>query len=112
MAIRPEHKMSLEERAKQFSPFSALRGLELALLKKEKEKLLVSRKILADDKEEEINEKLILISDGDRAEIIYYRFGEYHRICDFIDKIDKKEKCIKMGDIVINFCDITEIKIK
>ena len=35
MASRPEHKMSLEERAKQFSPFSALRGLELALLKKD-----------------------------------------------------------------------------
>ena len=35
MASRPKEKMSIENRAKQFSPFSALRGLEEALIIKE-----------------------------------------------------------------------------
>lgn len=37
MAKKPTHKMSIENRAKQFMPFAALKGLEEALEKKEKE---------------------------------------------------------------------------
>lgn len=36
MAKRPKYHMSIEDRAKQFMPFSALRGLEEALEAKER----------------------------------------------------------------------------
>lgn len=37
MASRPRVKMPISERAKQFMPFAALKGLPEALLKKERE---------------------------------------------------------------------------
>ena len=37
MGKRPRHKMPISERAKQFAPFAAIRGLEEALRKKEEE---------------------------------------------------------------------------
>lgn len=36
MANKPKHKMPIEERAKQFMPFTALKGLPEALAAKEK----------------------------------------------------------------------------
>ncbi len=35
MPKKPSEKMSIEDRAKQFAPFSALKGLDEALKKKE-----------------------------------------------------------------------------
>ena len=37
MAGRPRNRMSIEQRAKQFMPFAALRGLPEALARKEQE---------------------------------------------------------------------------
>ena len=36
MASKPKHKMPIEDRAKQFMPFAALKGLPDALAAKEK----------------------------------------------------------------------------
>lgn len=37
MPKKPDAKMSIEDRAKQFAPFSALKGLDEALEQKERE---------------------------------------------------------------------------
>ena len=37
MGHKPKHKMPIAERAKQFAPFAAIKGLEAALKKKEQE---------------------------------------------------------------------------
>ncbi len=50
---RPKSKrprMDLLNRAKLFSPFSALRGFDIAVLMKEKEKALMTRAELSDDR--------------------------------------------------------------
>lgn len=46
--------MSVENRAKLFSPFSALRGFYIEILTQEQDRLLVPQIILASDREEEI----------------------------------------------------------
>lgn len=48
VASRPKNKMPISERAKQFMPFSALKGLDEAIAKKEEELL----KKLEDSKED------------------------------------------------------------
>ncbi|MBO4556461.1 MAG: hypothetical protein J5706_06835 [Elusimicrobiales bacterium] len=40
MGQKPRNKMPIKERAKQFAPFAAIRGLEAALKRKEQELLL------------------------------------------------------------------------
>ena len=51
MAGRPRTKMSIENRAKQFMPFAALKGLPDALAAKEK--IVVEKIELSSDMEEE-----------------------------------------------------------
>ena len=50
------------ERAKIFLPFDALKGLKEAL--REKEKILVDKKILSIEEKEKISKKLIQIKKG------------------------------------------------
>ena len=55
-------KMSREERAKQFLPFSAVRGLEEALERKRQELFVEVPHVLCSDAEEEINDTLNTLS--------------------------------------------------
>ena len=52
--ISKHPKMSVENRAKLFAPFSALRGFDIEILTQEQDRLLVPQIILASDREEEI----------------------------------------------------------
>ena len=65
-------KMSREERAKQFLPFSAVRGLEEALERKRQELFVESKRILCNDAEEEIDEVLRDLKKGDFVLIEYF----------------------------------------
>ena len=57
MAGRPRTKMSIENRAKQFMPFAALKGLPDALAAKEK--IVVEKIELSSDMEEELDRKIM-----------------------------------------------------
>ena len=52
--ISKHPKMSVENRAKLFTPFSALRGFDIEILTTEQYRLLVPQVTLACDQEEEI----------------------------------------------------------
>lgn len=112
MASKPKVKMSNAERAKQFMPFSPLSGLGMAMIKKEKEKIREKRKALADDKEEELNEKLGLLEEGDTAEILFYSRGMYLKLCGDVEELNKTQKFLIIDGTKIRFFDIYEIKIK
>ena len=56
MASKPKHKMPIEDRAKQFMPFAALKGLPEALAAKEK--IAVPKTELSMEKVEEPNQKI------------------------------------------------------
>ena len=62
-------KMDLTNRAKLFSPFSALRGFDIAVLTKQKENALVERAWLSEDMREVLERKLRQISAGDRVTV-------------------------------------------
>ena len=62
MAGRPRAKMSVQDRAKQFLPFAALKGLPEALA--EKERVVVPKIILTEDMSEELNRKMQQIEPG------------------------------------------------
>ena len=58
MGYEKRIKMSQEERAKQFLPFSAVRGLEEALERKRQELFVEVPHVLMSDAEEEIDNTL------------------------------------------------------
>ena len=71
MTKKPKTKMSIEERAKQFMPFAALRGLPDALAKKEK--ILVPKIVLSPEMEEELDQRMHLLSKGNMATVVYFQ---------------------------------------
>lgn len=79
-------KMSPLERAKQFMPFAALKGLPEALF--EKERVTVPKSELSDERSEEIDRELHKIEKGDIITAVYYSNGEYLKISGVVTKID------------------------
>ena len=100
-------KMSMSNRAKQFVPFDALKGFQEALRKKEK--MPVPRKELAEEKAEELNEKLKKLTTGKIITVVYYNDGEYIQLTGIVVKIEKKKKYLQMAEIIIPIDDISDI---
>ena len=86
MPSKPKQKMPIEERAKQFMPFSALKGLEEALASKEK--IIVPKKELTQDYAEELNLKLKSLKAGSIITVVYYCKEEYIKLTGMIAKIN------------------------
>ena len=81
MAGRPRTKMSIENRAKQFMPFAALKGLPDALAAKEK--IVVEKIELSSDMEEELNRKMHGLCKGMIATVVYFENYEYLKVTFF-----------------------------
>ncbi len=96
-------KMSMHDRAAQFSPFAALTGHDAAL---EETARLTDTRIELDDCEKEIiNEKLMMISDGTQVVTVTYfkpderKFGgAYVDVTDTVKKIDVYSREIIMSN--------------
>lgn len=73
-------KMSRENRAKQFAPFDALKGLREALFLKEYEHEKIAKGELQEEAIIEISQKLNKITKHDLIEVTYYSSGYYHKI--------------------------------
>lgn len=101
-------KSSKLERAKIFLPFDALKGFQEAL--REKEKVLVSKRILSNEEKEKISNKLIQIKKGMIIKIIYFENDEYIELEGIVSSIDFVYKTIKIVKKEILFSDILDIK--
>lgn len=114
-------KMSLENRAAQFAPFSALSGYNEAC--REVERITDNKKILSDGVLDIINEKLNYIksniSSNLEVSIKYFlkdkkkNGGSYIEIRGYVKKIDNNFCKVYFKDgTIINFDDILSIDIK
>lgn len=107
MATRPKHKMSREERAKQFMPFSALKGLDEALI--EKEKIVVPKIELSEDSAVELDRKMHTLERGKMATVVYYHKDEYLKLTGVVAKIDEDSRILQIVNTKISFEDIYDI---
>ncbi|MBO5394660.1 MAG: YolD-like family protein [Clostridia bacterium] len=72
--------MSRQDRAKQFAPFDALKGLQDALRIKEFEHERVQRGEIQEEKANEISRTLISLEKNSRVKATYYSDGHYFDI--------------------------------
>ena len=100
--------MSIENRAKQFAPFSALRGLpeELTAM----EKIVVPKLELSEYMAEELNKMLSLLKPGDMATVVYFSNDEYIKVTGMIARIDVECRMLQIVEKRIDFDDIYSIK--
>ncbi len=98
------------DRAKQFLPFDALKGLQEALREKEiedEEKIELSEESLT-ELENEFNK----IEKGSYVKIRYYKNRQYIEINGIVTNIDYTRKKIQIDkNENINMCDIVNISI-
>ncbi len=110
MPKKPQTKMPISERAKQFMPFAAVKGYHEALAKKEH--ITVPKNELTDDMAELLDYSLKSIQRGNVITVVYYHEKEYIKICGMAAKIDNEAKTLTVVDRIINFEDIINIEIE
>ncbi|MDE7430398.1 MAG: YolD-like family protein [Lachnospiraceae bacterium] len=96
------------DRAKQFAPFDALRGLREAL--EQKEKMPVQKIDLSDERKSDIDYKLHQISLNDLLTITYFHNGEYVERTGMVTKISPVTHTFQIEDSIIAFEDIYDIQ--
>lgn len=102
--------VSRSDRARQFLPFDALKGLQEALREKEVE--LDERKELSEESIEELSNKLQMVERGNKVRLVYYHQRKYRQIEETVIDIKViQKKLILEGDLRINFADIIYVEI-
>ena len=97
----------MENRAKQFMPFAALKGYEEAL--RAKEKIVVPKIELSEEKKEELNQKMQQVHKNDMITVVYFSQGEYLQMEGLVSRIDVTAKVLKVVNTKIAFADIYEL---
>ena len=108
MGTRPRLPMARADRAKQFAPFSALKGLESAI---ERKRLLAATRRMPSEREAQIlNDRLSRLSAGDRVYVMYFTKKGYIKRTVTVFDIDTTRRAILTDGEYIFFDDIYAIK--
>ena len=100
-------KERMENRAKQFIPFSALKGYEEAL--RAKEKIVVEKIELSEEKKEELDFKIQQIQKNDIVTVVYFSKEEYIKVEGMVSRLDMDAKMLKIVNTKIPFDDIYDL---
>ncbi|MDO5112433.1 MAG: YolD-like family protein [Clostridia bacterium] len=112
MASRPREKMPVLERAKQFMPFAAVRGLDAALAQKERELERVEKRELFEETAEQLNETLCMLKKGMRLSVTYYGDGTYRQVTEAFGAVDAAARVLRLQNARIPLDDICSIAIE
>ena len=114
-------KMSIENRAKLFTPFSALRGFDIEILTQEQDRLLMPQISLASDRDEEIYRLLNGLHQGDWATVTYFvpvkhiaqqLLGEYTVVSGEVKRVDDVEQLLVLEGYPIPFGNIHALTVQ
>lgn len=103
--------MNRADRAAQFAPFDALKGLKEAIKEREERKSRISRRELSEEQQEVLSETIKQLETGAMVEVVFYCNGHYFTILDTFADVNPTNKYIMVGERKINFFDLYEIKI-
>ncbi len=102
-------KMSRADRAKQFAPFDALKGLQETIKIKEYEHERIASTQMSEDEIKEISAVLLSLEKGDEVQIEFFRDGHILNLIGF-SKLDVYKQKIYVGAFEINLDEIRKIK--
>ena len=102
--------MDRKERAKQFMPFDALKGLSDALRLKEYENESVLKGELSEEKAKEISSLLFNLPKCNKCEVLYFSEGHYKSIEGKL-VLKLEENCIVCDKQKILLDDVFDVKL-
>lgn len=97
----------MDNRAKQFVPFAAVKGYEEAL--RAKEKIVVEKIELSEERKAELDFKLHQIRKNDMITVVYFHKDEYIRIEGMVSRLDADARVLKIVNTKIPFDDIYDL---
>ncbi len=97
----------MSDRAGQFMPFAALKGFYELI--REKERVIVPRHEVAEDKAEELSNEINSLENGMMTRIVYYSDGEYVSVEGIVTKLDLVSRKLWIVKTEIDFDDIWDI---
>lgn len=100
--------MVTADRAKQFIPFNALKGLQEAL--EAKERLPIPRADLSEEHLMELDAIVRRVREGDMLQLICYHNGHYEKITGRAEKISLPGRYIRITERSISFSDIYDMR--
>lgn len=100
-------KIKMENRAKQFVPFAALKGYDEAL--RAKEKIVVEKIELSEEKKAELDYKIQQIQKNDIVTVVYFLKDEYIKVEGMVSRIDIDARVLKIVNTKIPFDDIYDL---
>ena len=102
--------MSIRMRTKQFAMFDALKGLTETIA--EKERQYYPKRELTEERINELNQCLSQLKCGDVVTVKYYcHYGrQYQQLTGVVVKVDAFWKALQIGETVIGFLEINEIR--
>ncbi len=103
--------MNRQDRAKQFLPFDALKGLREEMKKREELTLRENKRELLDEEIENITKELLKIKKGNVVEVSFFNLGYTKNIKGEITCKNLTFKYVIIQDIKIFFDDIYSLKI-
>lgn len=110
MGSKPKKHMSISDRAKQFSPFAAVVGLDKALAEKEREMFKTEKLELSEDGAVKLNKILSELKKGDRVKAEYYFDGEYLTAEGVVRAFDAVNRMLMINETKIGFDELYDIR--
>lgn len=103
--------MTREQRAKQFMPFDAMKGLQEALRDREERHSRVERHGISEEEQEALSAVMNKLSKGDKIRISYY--SHFHDVEKYgtVTAINYAYRFLKVDEEKIVFDDIYKITI-
>ncbi len=102
-------KMPPDKRAAQFLPFQAVKGLDEALLAKEK--IIVPKIELSEESLKELDLKMHLIKKGMIITVVYFHKDEYLKLTGMVARLDETARLLQIVNTKIPFDDILDVVI-
>ncbi len=112
MANRPRARMPVAERAKQFMPFAAVKGLDEALELRRRAREWTPRAELSSEQQDAISARLGRLSRGMEVAISHYAAGGYETTRGRLEQLDEPGRRLRVAGRDIAFDDIRTITIR
>lgn len=117
--ISKHPKMAIANRAKLFTPFSALRGFDIEILTTEQDRLLVPQVSLSVDQQEAIYRTLNDLRKGDWVTVTYFapvkiiegrQQGEYRTLSAEVKKVDEAERLLVLANGAVSLDNLHSLR--
>ena len=118
-SLRKHPRMTLQNRAKIFSPFSPLRGYDEQLAAEKQRTERVPKRILTEEEMSALSDRLMQVTKGMTITVRYFKedtahpeipaVGNYITLTGKADRIDPVFRTLQVGDTVVPFEDLVEV---